>query len=607
MDQIEQLPTAHLVNPGPVELHSLNLIEMLERGAGTDAVPLTFLDRRNDESHRTYGDLLEGARVVAIYLKNRGLQPGDKVVLILLNGEHFVNSFFGTIMAGGVPVAASPPMTFGDIDKYLNGLQHIVANSQARFMVGFQRIRKVIGSVLASENDLREFIVAREIVPEKPSRPGFPSIDPDSPAFFQYTSGSTGLPKGVVLSHRALLTNVAGIVRGIDCGPRDTSVSWLPLFHDMGLIGSLFTALYTGAHLYTMLPEAFLMNPVSWLQLMTKYRATIATAPNFAYHLLASRVEDEELSGLDLSSLKVALNGAEQVDLRTLDRFSRKFAAAGHGDDVSFPVYGMAEDCLATTFPVLRSRVDVESLDRRRLEVDRQVVTAGREDPFPYQAISVGAPILGQEVAISADGGEGGGFARENEVGEILIKGPSLMLGYYRNPEATAEAIRDGWLHTGDLGFISRGRLFITGRAKEMIIKRGRNYYPYDIERAASRVEGVRKGCLVAFSTPNRETGTEDLVLVAETRETDEGRKRQMETTIAAEVLASVGVRPDRTVLVPPRTIPKTSSGKLQRLLARRRFIEGTLVRGLSARWLAPVRTLLGSFIGNRRFRLRSR
>ncbi len=594
---------AHLVNPKPASIHSTTLIEMLEHG-DRDQVVLTFLDRQFNEWNRTYGDLLTGALGAANYLKNRGLKPGDKVILLLLTGEQFIDAFFGTILAGGIPVAVSPPLTFGDIDKYLSNLEHIVANSQARFMISFPRIRKVIGRVLAGDNLLEEFILAKDIQAEAPRQPGLPSLDPDGPAFFQYTSGSTGLPKGAVLTHRALLTNVAGITHGIDCNADDVSVSWLPLFHDMGLIGSLFTALYTGAHLYTMQPEAFVMNPTSWLELITKYKATIATAPNFAYHLLASRVADEDLSKLDLSSLKVALNGAEPVDLKTLDKFEQRFGKVGYRPTVSFPVYGMAENCLAATFPVLERRYEVQPLDRQRLEADYHARPADPDDSFPYQAVSVGAPILGQEVAIRA---EDGGELRERQVGQIVIKSPSLMQGYYRNPEATAAVIRDGWLHTGDLGFIDRGRLFVTGRAKEMIIKRGRNYYPYDIERAASRVEGVRKGCLVAFSTPNEQTGTEDLVLVAETRETDDERKQKVSKGIAAEVLAAVGVRPDQTILVPPRSIPKTSSGKLQRLLTKQRFEQGTLVKGTSERLLAPVKALVGSFIGNQRFRLRAR
>ncbi len=603
MAQIGKLPIAHLIHPEKVAPHSTTLLEILEHGT-RDRVAMTFLDRKGTEWHRTFGDLQEGARITATYLKNRGLKPGDKVIMLLLTGEQFVDAFFGTIMAGGVPVAVSPPMTFGDINKYLDNLSHIVRNSQARFMISFPRIRKVIGRVLAGDNDLEEFIVAKDIVAERAKKPGFPSIDPKDTAFIQYTSGSTGMPKGAMLSHMALLANIDGITHGIELTDKDVSVSWLPLFHDMGLIGSLLSALYRKTHLYTMQPEAFVMDPVSWLKYITKYKATIATAPNFAYHLLASRVKPEELLELDLSTLRVAFNGAEPVDLKTLDKFEKIFGPVGYKPTTSFPVYGMAENCLAATFPPLSTRYHVQPLDRNKLEAEQKVIPAHDNDEFPYLAISVGAPILGQQVAIKS---EGSGFARQKQVGEILIKSPSLMTGYYRNPEATDEVIKDGWLYTGDLGFIDDGKLFVTGRAKEMIIKRGRNYYPYDIERAASSVHGVRKGCLVAFSTSGQNNGTEDLVIVAETRETDDGRKDKISKDIASEVLSSVGVRPDKVFLVPPRSIPKTSSGKLQRLLTKRRFTEGTLVKGMSERWFAPVKTLVGSFIGNQRFRLRVR
>jgi len=238
------------------------------------------------------------------------------------------------------------------------------------------------------------------------------------------------------------------------------------------------------------------------------------------------------------------------------------------------------------------------------LEVEGVAADALPSDPSPFKAVSVGAPLSGQQVAIQAGDG---GFARESMVGEILIKSPSLMMGYYRNPAETAKVLIDGWLHTGDLGFINNGRLFITGRSKEMIIKRGRNYYPYEIERAAANVNKIRKGCLVAFDCSNPETGTEDLVVVAETRETEREARRQIEQTISAEVLSTVGIKPDRILLVPPRTIPKTSSGKLQRLLCKQRYIEGTLIKGFSDCWFIPVKTMVGSFIGEQRFRLRAR
>lgn len=604
MAKTKQLSIAHLVNHDPIRLHCGNLIEMLENGVGSGAVPLTLLDRRNRETHLSYEDLLQGARVVATYLKNRGLQRGDKVVIILMTGGLFINSFFGAILAGGVPVPASPPMTFGDVSRYLSNLRHIVKNSEARFMITFPRIRKVIGNVLADDNELKELILAKDITPEQSLNPGFPSIDGNDPAFFQYTSGTTSSPKGAVLTHRALLSNIFGIGRGLDCGPDDTGVSWLPLYHDMGLIGGVLTALYTRFHLVTMPPEAFMMNPSRWLQNVTRYRATMIVAPNFAYHLCANHITREGLAALDLSNLRIALNGAEPVDLNTLKIFEEKFAPAGFGDYANFPVYGMAENCLAVTFPRPGQRFDIESIDRRRLEVDGLAVNARKDDPSPYQAVSVGAPLAGQEVAVS---GCNGRFARESEVGEVMVKSPSLMQGYYRNREQTAEAIKDGWLLTGDLGFIKNGRLFITGRAKEMIIKRGRNYYPYDIERAASTVAGVRKGCLAAFAARNPETGTEDLVVVAETRETDGRRKRQMERAVGAVVLSTIGIKPDKILLVPPRSIPKTSSGKLQRLQCRQRYNDGTLVKAVPERWLAPLIAIVGSFIGHQRFRLRAR
>lgn len=598
-----QAPLAHLINKNAVRPHSKTLLEMVENGIANGEIPLTFLDRCGNETHRSYQDILDGAQITATYLKNRGLQSGDKVILILMTGDEFIHSFFGTLLAGGIPVTASPPLTMGNISKYLHNLSHIVRNSEAKFMISFPRISKVIGRVLAGDNQLTHFILAKDIQREKGLNHHSPSIDPEQPAFIQYTSGSTGLPKGAVLSHRALLASVYGMHKGVDCQPGDTTVSWLPLFHDMGLIGALFTSLYSKAHLYAMTPEAFVRDPVSWLKFITRYKASFITAPNFAYHLCASRIKDEDLFKLDFSHLRLALNGAEPVDLKTLNTFEEKFGPVGFGQTVAFPAYGMAENCLAATFPKLGERFEVEFLNRTKLELERQIRPASEKDSSPYCAISVGSPIAGQEVAIE---GAGGKILNENQVGEILVKSPSLMTHYYNNPEATKEILKNGWLHTGDLGFINKGRLFVTGRAKEMIIKRGRNYYPYDIERAAGQVKGVRKGCLAAFSCQNPHSGTEDLVLVAETREKHPQVKDQIKKEITSEILGSVGIKPDRVLVVPPRSIPKTSSGKIQRLMCKQFLEDGTLVKNMPDRILTPMKTMVGSLVGRRKFKKRS-
>jgi len=567
---------AHVRNDLPARPSAGSLTEALEQAGRSDHTYINFLDHRNRENRLSFRDVLEGARRYANFITNRGLKKGTRVLLLLPTGAEFVFAFFGAQLAGGVPVPAVPPAGFGNVGKYLQTLGHIARDCRADFFVTGRALEKAVAPLASAGVRPRGVIFSEDVTDEKPRLSGTPSCDADAEALIQYTSGSTSLPKGVVLTHGNVLGNVYGIGAALNMGEGDQGISWLPLFHDMGLIGVLFTALHWRYTVHVMAPESFLLRPASWLENIGRYGAQLSPAPNFAYHLCARRIPDDQLAGLDLRSWRTALNGAEPVDVSTVDAFRDRFSGCGFGNEVMLPVYGMAENCLAATFPALGANLEIRHLDREALEARGRAEDARTRDGASCRAVSVGYPLAGQSVAVS-DGKKG--FAREGEVGEILVGGCSVMRGYHRNGEETARALEGGWLHTGDLGFISEKRLFVTGRSKEIIIRMGRNHYPYDLERTASEIRGVRKGCVAAFSCPDAGTGTEQVVVVAESRETGVRERDGIEKAIRGEILARLGVRVDRVLVVSPQAVPKTASGKIQRMSCRSAFLAGTLGR----------------------------
>jgi acyl-CoA synthetase (AMP-forming)/AMP-acid ligase II len=396
-------------------------------------------------------------------------------------------------------------------------------------------------------------------------------------AMIQFTSGSTGDPKGVVLSHRALLANMRGIGIGAKFRGTDVAVSWLPLFHDMGLIGHFLGAVAWGMPLVLLPPEKFIRRPKEWLKAISKYKGACSAAPNFAYSLCAKKIKDRDLEGVDLSSWRVALCGAEPISANTVNRFIDRFSPYGFGAGTFFPVYGMAEFSLAATFPPPGRPPKFDRVDRTAFEGKGQAVPkAETEDEAET--------ILWISVGMALPGGHGvrvvdtdGASLPERRVGEIEVRGPSLMDGYYNAPLATVEAMHDGWLRTGDLGYVADGELYVTGRRKEIIIKGGKNLFPQDVEIAAAKVKGVRLGCCAAFGLRNEKRGTEDMLLICETRIEDEQQRGDMKIAIRAAVLEATGATPDVILLVAPGVVPKTSSGKIQRALMRRLYVAGDL------------------------------
>lgn len=528
---------------------SRTLPEALAAAAATEE-GFVYLEEGGEERFRPYRYLLARALAVGGALRAAGLERGDRVALVVPEPEGFLEAFFGTSCAGLVPVPLYPPMNVGQLDGWVRHATHIVGAARAKAILTTAQVRRVLGGVQAACPAVRavlclEDLAGAPLAAVEPVRPG-------DTAFIQFTSGSTSHPKGVVLTHANLDANIQALggPQGIAIGPRDVGVSWLPLYHDMGLIGMAMATMYYERRTVVMSPLLFLKRPAEWLRAIARHRATISFAPNFAYGLCARRVRDEEVARLDLSSWRVAGCGAEPIQAETLRAFAAKVAPAGFREEAFLPCYGMAEHTLAITFPA----------SARRLVTDGGFVGCGR--PFPGHDLRI---VDERDRQVT-----------ERHVGEIVLRGPSVMKEYDGEPELTGEALRGGWLHTGDLGYLAAGELFVCGRKKDLIIVNGRNHYPQDLEWAAGEVPGVRRGNVVAFGA-GAFGGREKVVIVVESKTA--AVPAGLAEAVRRHVQETSGLHVDDVVVAPPGTIPKTSSGKLQRARTKARYEQGDLLR----------------------------
>jgi fatty-acyl-CoA synthase len=575
------------------------LTEILRlRGLGEPARAHIHLYEEDDQLRSiTFGELYRRASSVAGELQRRGLEPGQTVAIMLPTCAEFFDTFAGILLAGGIPVPIYPPFRADRIAEYATRQADILRNAESRFLITFRQAEGLARLLQPRVPTLREVLNAQRLVntpvsPEAPSKE-WRAVENLSHcahsgdiAFLQYTSGSTGNPKGVTLTHANLLANIRSIVTGIELRPEDVAVSWLPLYHDMGLIGAWLVPLFSGNPVVIMSPLAFLSRPERWLRAIHRHRGTISPAPNFAYELCVRKIADKDLEGLDLSSWRAAMNGAEPVQSGTLERFTARFAPYGFRREAHTPVYGLAEASLGVAASEPGSCYKADRIERDGFESEGHAIRAAAGDPTALEFVSAGKPFPDVEVRIVTSEGPDAG---ERIEGRLWFKSASATSGYYRNPEATRELMREpGWLDSGDRAYWADGEIYITGRAKDLIIKAGRNLYPHEIEEIAGRVQGVRGGCVVAFGAPDARTGTERLIVAAEIRNPVDAKRIAGE--ISRAVQDGMGVPPDSVEMLPPQSIPKTSSGKLRRNETRRLFLAGNLAKKSAPPWLQIAR-----------------
>ena len=513
----------------------------------------------------TYGELAASAAAVAAGLQRAGVRPKQTVAIMLPTSPAYFFAYLGILRAGAVPVPIYPPARASQLEDHVVRHTGILDNAQAALLITVPEAMVVARLLQARLPCLRHVTTVEELAAAG-GAPTPVAVQGSDIAFIQYTSGSTGNPKGVALTHANLLANIRAMVQVAQGTPDDVFVSWLPLYHDMGLIGSWLAGLYVGFPLVVMSPLAFLARPLRWLQALHHHRGTLSAAPNFAYELCLKRITDAELVGLDLSAWRLAFNGAEAVSPDTVQRFQQRLARCGLRPETVAPVYGLAEACVGLLFPPLGRVAPVDRIQREPFARARQALPAADDDLLALRFVGCGRPLPGHDIRILDDAGRELG---ERVEGRLEFRGPSATHGYYRNAAQSARLFHDGWLDTGDRAYRAAGDVYITGRVKDIVIRGGRNLYPQEIEEAVGAVDGVRKGCVAVFGSLDPASGTERLVVLAEAQFADATARVQLHDAVSRAVIVAIGEPPDQIVLAPAHTVLKTSSGKVRRSACR--------------------------------------
>ncbi|WP_341501165.1 AMP-binding protein [Gallaecimonas sp. GXIMD4217] len=538
----------------------------------------------------TYDRLASMANKVAWCLLDGQLGQGARVTLMLPTDSRYFFSFMGVLIAGAVPVPIYPPMRLSQIESYIRRHQIILKNCRAEIMITTREIQRYSLLLKSLVPSLRQVLCAEDF-DRYPARPVKLAPNEEDIAFIQYTSGSTSEPKGVLLSHRNLLANIRAMGEASRVSSREVFVSWLPLYHDMGLIGAWLSMFYFSGYLVVMSPLEFLARPQRWLWAIHRHRATLSAAPNFAYDLCIHKLAEAELAGLDLSSWRLACNGAEPVIPDTVRGFCERFARYGFKPQAYWPVYGLAEASVGLAFPKPGQAPVIQKIQREPFTTRGQAVPADPQDPHALEFVCCGRVLAGHEMRVVDDQDR---ELPDRQQGHLQFKGPSATRGYLDAPDKTRALFHGQWLDTGDLAYLDEGQLFLTGRSKDIIIRAGRNIYPHEIEEAVGALSGVRRGRVVAFGHADAAGAKERLVVLVETRESDPERRQALHRDIMAACADIVDLPPDEILLAPPNTVLKTSSGKLRRSACRALYLEGKIGQQPPPVWWQLGRIILG-------------
>jgi len=540
------------------------LVEALDYAAQGSS-GMNFYDRRNQlEAVLEYRDLQSKAIAGARRLLSLNLNKGDRVAIIAETSVGFVEAFFSCQYAGLVAVPLAIPMGVGQRDSYTAKLQGLLASCKPAAIISSNEWLSLINVVNIDSPTIH--ILSNEdfnALPEMDIELQLPS--PDDIAYLQYTSGSTRFPRGVIITHCEVMANLRAISHdGIKLRDGDRCISWLPFYHDMGLVGFLLTPMATQLSVDYLSTQDFAMRPMQWLKLISKNRCTVSVAPPFGYNLCLRRVNDKDLAELDLSCWRVAGVGAEPISAEQLNQFGECFSKAHFDSKAFMPCYGLAENALAVSFGEEAIGTQINEVDRDILENQGRAVAPTKGTRAVSTFVNCGKALPGHLIEIR---NEIGMPLPEQEIGHIYISGPSLMSGYFQDLASQRDIKSTGWMDTGDLGYLLNGYLYVTGRIKDLIIIRGRNIWPQDIEYIAEQKPEIHSGDAIAFVTSQ-----EQIILQIQCRVGSEQRRAQIVHSLTARIQSEFGVSAD-IELLPPHSIPRTSSGKPARAEAKKRYL----------------------------------
>jgi acyl-CoA synthetase (AMP-forming)/AMP-acid ligase II/aryl carrier-like protein len=570
-----------------LKLKATTLSEMLESNS-TVARNVTYLEGEDDAREVSYGEIYQRALGILYHLQRIGARRGDKLILFLANNEQFIDAFWAAILGGIIPV----PVALGISDEHRHKLLRIARKLGNPYIYAERKSLDRIGAFAtqAGEQELFASLRARAFLVDDLddiSKPGKQhKAQPQDVAFIQFSSGSTSAPKGVVLTHGNIIANCQGTGKGARLSPDDRTLSWMPLTHDMGLIGFHIMMIAEHCHNYLMPTELFVRRPLLWLALATQIRATILCSPNFGYKHYLKVLGDRPVDQLDLSAVRLIFNGAEPISVPLCQEFLDRLGPARLARNSMFPVYGLAEASLAVAFPEVGSPIRTISLNRHRMGVGDPVELIPNTDRNAVELISEGKPVLNSQVRIT---GADGQLLPAGRIGNVEIGGTNVTQGYYEDSEANAAAITaDKWLRTGDLGLTYEGNLYVSGRAKEIIFVNGQNYYPHDLEALAQRAQELDLGKVVAAGATPRGAQTEQLVIFVLHRG---GMEEFLPVAIEVARLINEQAGLEVADVVPVKRIPKTTSGKIQRHLLEESYANGEFTAELQE--LAGLRAAL--------------